>query len=245
MINKKKWFFTFGHGKSSDGRYNDVGTASHDGYAERDILRDLLKPALQKYARIAEKEGYTFHFYGYNAYRDKILNTIATDHNVVEFHMDGSTNKDMSGGHVIIHKDYQPDDYDIKFREMIRYYFGLRVNCNIAPGINGRDNLQNVNITRKRKINYRLLELGHLTNIHNYHVMKANADAIAKEIINICCEGKVILETAKDPVKEQPLYRVQVGAYSVYENAQKQLQLAKKWFPDAFIYPREEEIEEK
>ena len=30
-----------------------------------------------------------------------------------------------------------------------------------------------------------------------------------------------------------------------YENAEKQLQLAKKWFPDAFIYPREEGIEEK
>ncbi|NCC78973.1 MAG: hypothetical protein EOM07_05145 [Clostridia bacterium] len=243
MMNEKKWFFCFGHGKSQDGRYNDVGTASHDGYAERDILRDLLMPALKKYAKIAEKEGFTFHFYKYNAYRDVILKTIATDFNVVEFHMDGSVNARVAGGHVIIHKDYQPDDYDLKFREMIRNFFGLRSNTNIAPGINGRDNLQNVNIAKKRKINYRLLELGHLTNVHNYNVMKAQADKIALEIIDICCKGKVILEAP--PVKEEdkPIYRVQVGAFSVYENAERQLEIAKRHFPDAFIYPKATEPE--
>ena len=245
MLNEKKWFFCFGHGPSRDKRYNDVGAASHDGYAERDILRDLLKPALQKYAWIAEKQGYTFHIYLYNAYRDEILNTIATDHNVVEFHMDGNANKDFGGGHVIIHKDYQPDEYDLKFREMIKYFFGLRANCNIAPGINGRDNLYNVNTARKRKINYRLLELGHITHVHNYNVFKANVDKIAKEIISICCGGKVIFDEQPPKTEEKVLYRVQVGAYSKYENAEKQLQLAKKWFPDAFIYPKEQGIEEK
>lgn len=245
MLNKKKWFFCFGHGPSSDKRYNDTGAASHDGYAERDILRDLLKPALQKYAKVAEKQGHTFLFYNYNAYRDKILNTLATDNNVVEFHLDGNADKNFGGGHVIIHKDYEPDDYDLKFREMIKYYFGLRVNCNKGPGINGRSDLQNVNIARKRKINYRLLELGHITHIHNYNVFKANADKIARDIIDICCEGKVIFDPEPPITEEKPLYRVQVGAYAKPENALKQLELARKWFPDAFVYPKIEDFEEK
>lgn len=245
MLNDKKWFICFGHGKSQDGRYNDVGTASHDGYAERDILRELLKPAIVKYARIAEKQDKSFHFmvYSYNAFRDVILNTIATDYNVIECHMDGSVNRNTVGGHVIIHKDYQPDEYDLKFKEMIKYYFGLRSNTNISPGINGRDNLQNVNITKKRKINYRLLELGHLTNLHNYHVMKAKADDIAKEIINIATKGRVSFDPVPVPTKDEIIYRVQVGAFGEYTNAEKTLEIARKTFPNAFIYPKEEEAQ--
>lgn len=234
-----KWMFFFGHGPSADRRYNDVGTASFDGTAERDILRGDFQTSLKAYAKLAQNEDpkLSFMFYKYNAFRDKALSTLATDWRVVEFHMDGNVKESMKGGHVIIGKGLKPDIWDLRFRDIISDYFNLRVNT--QNGFVERDNLQNVNIAKQRKINYRLLELGHLTNRENYFMMRDHFDAVAKSIIE-ACTGQEIKPKVAAPLT--PQYKVQAGAFSIEENAQKLVeQLKKLGIKDAFYFPNEKE----
>lgn len=89
-----------------------------------------------------------------------------------------------------------------------------------------------------------LVELAFMTNLHEGTNLMGNSQfwqECAEEICKGICEmeGKTyIAKSIKDENKgeQQTIYRVQIGAYSKLENAQKQLNKAKEaGFKDAFI----------
>ncbi|NLK27264.1 MAG: N-acetylmuramoyl-L-alanine amidase [Clostridiales bacterium] len=85
-----------------------------------------------------------------------------------------------------------------------------------------------------------LVELAFMTNLHEATNLMGNADfwqECAEEICKGFCEmeGKTYIAKTKND-KPKTIYRVQIGAYSKLENAQKQLDKAKDaGFKDAFI----------
>lgn len=89
-----------------------------------------------------------------------------------------------------------------------------------------------------------LVELAFMTNLHEATNLMGNAEywqECAEEICKGFCEmeGKTYIpktSSKDDDSGKTPIYRVQIGAYSKLENAQKQLQKAKEaGFKDAFI----------
>ena len=230
-----RYMFLFGHGKSKDGKYNDVGAASPDGVAERDLVRAGLRDSLIKFSKQSKHE---IAFYDGNAYRDRFLDYMDPTYSVIELHMDGSTKKDFGGGHVIIHADLTPDDMDKRLAAVIKMFFGWRLNDKLT-GINGRRDLQNPNLAKRHGINYRLLELGHITNPTNYQTMKTEYDYIAKAILQA-----VTQESFADPAdmkEEDTLYKIQAGAFRNYDNAVAALHKLTQAGFEAFIYPNKEE----
>lgn len=107
---------------------------------------------------------------------------------VIELHMDASKNELVKGGHAIIYISYNPDDLDKRLVKTIDECFGI-VPYLRPSGISKRNNLLNLNVAAKRGINYRLLELGFITNADNRKAvtgkqLKVTARKLAEAITN-------------------------------------------------------------
>ena len=193
-----KYIILIGHGPSKDKKYNDVG-ASGFGDNERDMLRGNFLTSLRKYCGLMDHD---FTIYPYNAYRDQYIKTLQGRQNILEIHMDGNLNKSFKGGHVIIHQDYAADPSDLRLAQVIKKYFGWRVNLNKGNGINGRDNLQNVNHAKTYGHNYRLVELGHISNPENHETMSTEYDNLAREILEAWTGTKIkqVCPTCGQPI---------------------------------------------
>lgn len=159
-----------GHGRSRNGSW-DPG-ANGNGTTEADWLRGAFLQSLKKYA------GNEIDFYEQNMFANRDADRIKGYKDIVELHLDAASAA-AKGGHVIIYKGYQPDDMDRRLGETINKHFGLRG----GKMFDGRNNLYNLNAFAKRKISYRLLELGFITNKQNMDHFKANCDVIAKELV--------------------------------------------------------------
>lgn len=172
----------YGHGG------NDPG-ASANGLNERDFYRSTLDPYLQKWAKLSKRN---VVFYSGNAYQTKYLNTIdPAKYEVLELHLDAASAA-ATGGHVIIHGDYQPDDQDKRLADLIKRIFG----CRGGKCFDGRRDLQNPNIARARGINYRLIELCFVTNPNDVAKLKANLDRVAKGVVE-AMTGETLVAPAK------------------------------------------------
>ena len=181
-----KILFIYGHGG------NDPG-AGANGINERDFFRSTLHPHLVKWANLSDR---SIEFYTGNAYQTRHLDKIDPKaYDVCELHLDGSSSATATGGHVIIHADYVPDDQDKRLMALIERFFG----CRGGKCFNGRRDLQNTNIARHRGINYRLAELCFVSNANDVKKLLANLDAVAKGIIEAMTG-----ETLKDPIKPKP-----------------------------------------
>ena len=181
----KQIMIIYGHGG------NDPG-AGANGINERDFFRKTLHPFLWKWA---EKSEHLIEFYTGNAYQTRHLDKIdPKKYDVVELHLDAASAA-ATGGHVIIHADYVPDEQDKRLMALIERLFG----CRGGKCFDGRRDLQNPNIARARGINYRLVELCFVTNANDVKKLLASLDEVAKGIIEAMTG-----ESLKEPIKPQP-----------------------------------------
>ena len=221
-----------GHGKQKNGKY-DSGATGYISKGEHWYMENILFPTMKKYI----PNGHTISWItSYNVYSYGDLVNLAkkygNDTIVSEFHYDAASATSAKGGHVIIHKEFSPDDIDKKLVKALGDTIGLNTGYvhRGIKGLSGRDDLANVNRARMGGINYRLLEIGFGTNYHDSQYMMNNVDDLAKALV------KAYFGKIKDSTPQNDLYRVQVGAFKDKNNAQKQLEeLKKKGYNDAFI----------
>lgn len=163
-----------GHG------YNDVGAVGNNTN-ERDFIRKYITPNV---ARHIKDMGHTVEIYnpkwdmfqdtraGYGVYRYRGQNI-----KIVEFHLD-SAGAGATGGHVIISKGLKADKTDQDISKAIEKHVGLRG----GVGIHGRNDLLNLNVCRELGLNYRLVELGFITNANDMRKIRNNLTSYTRDI---------------------------------------------------------------
>lgn len=169
----------FGHGNG------DPGCVSGQ-FTEADMVRKL-KPYLQRWASEANLK---IAFYMDNLYQHAADMKKYADWIVVEIHMDAA-GKPQQGGHLIIHRDYQPDAIDDNLIMVIKNHFGLVTRNEL--GLSKRDDLLNLNNARNWGINYRLMELFFLAEATDRGYYLENLDLISKHLIEAVV-GKAIAD---------------------------------------------------
>ncbi|ERF48753.1 hypothetical protein N039_12375 [Staphylococcus sp. EGD-HP3] len=180
----KKILIVSGHG------YADVGAVGN-GTNERDFIRKYIAPNVQKYLKQA---GHTVNLYGgskqdQNMYTDTAYGERLGDTKnygmywvkqqkydvVVELHLDAA-GASASGGHVIISNQWPADKIDKDINNCLKATVGT------IRGINPRNDLLNANVSGRLNINYRLVEMGFITNKKDMDYLKKNYDKFSKEL---------------------------------------------------------------
>lgn len=180
----KKILIASGHG------YNDPGAVGN-GTNERDFIRKYIAPNVQKYLKQA---GHTVELYGgskqdQNLYTDTAYGERVGDtknygmywvHNqkydvVVELHLDAAS-ASATGGHVIISNHWPADKIDKDINNCLKATVGT------IRGIDPRNDLLNANVAGRLGTNYRLVEMGFITNKKDMNYLKKNYDKFSKEL---------------------------------------------------------------
>ncbi|MDW3910627.1 N-acetylmuramoyl-L-alanine amidase [Staphylococcus saprophyticus] len=180
----KKILIASGHG------YSDGG-AEGNGTNERDFIRKYIAPNVQKYLKQA---GHTVDLYGgskqdQNLYTDTAYGERIGDnknygmywvHNqkydvVVELHLDAAS-ASATGGHVIISNHWPADKIDKDINNCLKTTVGT------IRGIDPRNDLLNANVAGRLGTNYRLVEMGFITNKKDMNYLKKNYDKFSKEL---------------------------------------------------------------
>ncbi|MBO8751165.1 N-acetylmuramoyl-L-alanine amidase, partial [Staphylococcus aureus] len=94
---------------------------------------------------------------------------------VLEIHLDAA-GENASGGHVIISSQFNADTIDKSIQDVIKNNLGQ------IRGVTPRNDLLNVNVSAEININYRLSELGFITNKKDMDWIKKNYDLYSKLI---------------------------------------------------------------
>lgn len=201
------YLIVYGHGAGDPG-------AGGDGTNERDFTRKILHPFVKKWA---DRSKHTFVFYDISGNKDLyqdtargwgLYNMTSKQYDsVTEIHLDAASSS-ATGGHVIINSKYNPDKYDLALAQIINKIVGWWGSVKNKRGVNGRNNLLNCNVAARRGINYRLMELGFITNKTDMSKIRNNLDAYAKGIV----EG-ITGETLAADVKSKPEYHKTRGWY--------------------------------
>lgn len=180
----KKILIASGHG------YNDPGAVGN-GTNERDFIRKYIAPNVQKYLKQA---GHTVDLYGgskqdQNLYTDTAYGERIGDnknygmywvHNqkydvVVELHLDAAS-ASATGGHVIISNHWPADKIDKDINNCLKATVGT------IRGVDPRNDLLNANVAGRLGTNYRLVEMGFITNKKDMNYLKKNYDKFSKEL---------------------------------------------------------------
>lgn len=180
----KKILIASGHG------YADVGAVGN-GTNERDFIRKYIAPNVQKYLKQA---GHTVDLYGgskqnQNLYTDTAYGERIGNHKdygmywvhkqkydiVVELHLDAA-GASASGGHVIISNQWPADKVDKDINNCLKATVGT------IRGIDPRNDLLNANVAGRLGTNYRLVEMGFITNKKDMNYLKKNYDKFSKEL---------------------------------------------------------------
>lgn len=190
-----------GHGENKNGSFDPgamgIITKGEHKYYEQDFF-----PAVKKFL---PPNSNVILFSEHNVYDYKdlvyLVNKYGKDTIVVEMHYDAGVSA-ASGGHVIVHKNYAPDAFDLKIRNVIKKHIGVRYNHKGEQGISGRDNLYNCNVAANNGINYRLVELGFGTNVNDSTKMVKGIEAIAKDFVEalVGSTNNVTTENKDTPV---------------------------------------------
>ena len=56
---------------------------------------------------------------------------------VIEMHYDAAGSESANGGHVIVHSNYEPDQLDLKLRDVIKKHIGVRYTHKGHSGVSG------------------------------------------------------------------------------------------------------------
>src|SRR5699024_4444981 len=193
-----------GHG------YNDTGAVGY-GTNERDFIRKNIVPNVAKYLRNA---GHEVAIYGGSkqgqdmfqdtVYGQKMGNTKdyglywvkSQKYNVVvEFHLD-SAGASASGGHVIKNA-YSADSIDKGLQQALEDTVGT------IRGITTRKDLLHCNLAYDLNLNYRLIELGFITNKHDMDYISKNLSSFTKKLAS-AINGKAIGGAPASKPKPKP-----------------------------------------
>lgn len=230
-----KFLLIAGHGHNLNNRTFDPGATGFIKKGEHNYFVEDLFPNM---LAVMHKDDVTNTYFQteYNVYSHNNIAYLTKQvgaNVVIEFHFDATSNSNARGGHVIIYKDFKPDQLDLKIRDVIAKHVGLAYPVHMnEKGISGRNDLRNINNTANAGINYRLLELGFGTNKTDADIMVKDVKHIARSMVQ-AIYGRVKEETSKPTTKE--LYRVQVGAYANKDNAIKKEAELKKLGQDTYI----------
>lgn len=157
-----------GHGHGDNGAYGS-------GYCEAERVRSLCA-TIKNYGG----DNVIYHDPSHDYYAEDLFKTlnIASDDVILECHMDGWSDPNTRGGHVIIWHDYEPDNYDTALANFIHSFWPGR-----AHGIYYRDDLKNCGIAAQKGWNYRLAEFGFITCPDDIKKFNDNLDYIAKKVL--------------------------------------------------------------
>ena len=202
-----KLFVIPGHGAGDNG-------ACENGFKEAERVRALAQ-------RIKDFGGdnVTLADFSVDAYKSNTIGKglVPKDHIVVELHLDSSTVKTAKGGHIIIHKNFEADNYDKALAKMISEMFPGR-----SEKIVGRTDLANVNRAADKGYNYRLIECCFISNADDIKKFNANIDNLAKKFLT-CFEIKVkSVETTTNVYRVRKTWKdagSQIGAYKKLASA--------------------------
>lgn len=175
-----------GHGAGDPG-------ACGNGYSEAERVRALAQ-------RIKDFGGESVELADFdrNYYEDGGINYMWFDENtkVIELHMDAAT-PSARGGHVIICDQFEPDEYDIALEQLIVGMFPGR-----SITISRRGDLANPNRAANRGVNYRLVELGFITNAQDVATFNARMDELAQGIVDAMGGSVYTKDVAPSPAPE-------------------------------------------
>ena len=178
----KKHLLIAGHG------YSDPG-AHGNGENERDFIRREVIKRVAKYINATKGHKAEMYNLDWNMFADTAAgqrqnksygmykyntNSFAS---MTEFHLDAASSS-ATGGHVIITNRFNADAIDKRLGEAIKKYVGLRGGMAISK----RNDLLQVNVAADRNINYRLVELGFITNKKDMDNIKKNIEAYCKAL---------------------------------------------------------------
>ena len=187
-----------GHGKNANGSF-DPGATGFITKGEHKYYVENFFPAVRKY--LPDGHGVVL-FSEYNVYDRSNLVALANkygkDTRVIEMHYDAAGSESANGGHVIVHSNYEPDQLDLKLRDVIKKHIGVRYTHKGHSGVSGRNELRNCNLAANGNVNYRLIELGFGTNRKDADVMLTTVDALAKDFVLAIC-GTVKIEPKPAP----------------------------------------------
>lgn len=204
--------FVAGHGYKPDGTF-DTGATGYIARGEHKYMEDIFFPAIKNAlpggANVAFYSDHDCYSYG------DIVNQAAkygSDTIVVECHYDAANSSSATGGHVIVYKGFEPDEYDIKLRDALAETIGVfPYNHKGYKGISGRDDLANANRTANSGTNWRLIELGFGTNPDDADYLMNHADELAAAIVK-----HLLGSTSGATAEKQP-----TGWISKIENGKK------------------------
>lgn len=181
-VKKMKIMLVSGHG------YSDPGAVGN-GTNERDFIREKIVDKVAKYLKVAG-HNVTIYSKDQDMYQDTAYGENRSDRDkygifwvkkqgydvVVEFHLDASANAEVDGGHVVIGAGLAPDKIDNAIQAAIDKH------VDEVYGISKRDDLAHPRIAKAIGLNYRLVELGFITNKGDIDYMKKNGEAFCKDI---------------------------------------------------------------
>jgi hypothetical protein len=186
-----KLYVISGHGAGDNG-------ACKNGFKEAERVRALAQ-------KIKDFGGDNVVLYDFasNASKSNVIGNglVPKGYKILELHLDSSPNKSAKGGHVIIHKKFNADNYDNALAKMISDMFPGR-----SQTIAKRSDLANVNRAANMGYNYRLLECCFISNAEDIKKFNANIDELAKKILS--CFGistaptlKTLSQVAKEVIQ--------------------------------------------
>ncbi|GGA99536.1 N-acetylmuramoyl-L-alanine amidase [Macrococcus hajekii] len=196
--NKMKIMLVSGHG------YHDPGAVGN-GTNERDFIREQIVDRVAKYLKIAGHD-VTLYSKSQDMYQDTAYGENRPDRDkygifwvkkqgydaVIEFHLDASANPEVDGGHVVIGAGLVPDNIDTGIQAAIDKH------VDVVYSISKRDDLAHPRIAKAIGLNYRLVELGFITNKGDMDYMKQHGEEFCKDIAD-AINGKEIIVPGELP----------------------------------------------
>lgn len=175
-----------GHGETHKGSGFDPGATGYIPKGEHKFMEENLFPAMKKYTKDS-KDTFIFHT-AYKVLDKGNLKALADQHNadtVTEYHYDSLVGSSASGGHVIIHEDFQPDELDLRIRDVIEKMVGIRYSHKGHKGISGRpsNEIGMVRMAKNGGVNFRLPELGFGSNKRDADIMMNKVDEYARRLV--------------------------------------------------------------
>lgn len=177
-----------GHGAGDSG-------AVGNGYSECDLARSLATRLRMHGGSDVILADFARDYYADNGISK--LDLPVDDTQIIELHLDSSSNPSARGGHVIIKEGYLPDDYD---RALANFISGF------APGraepIVRRGDLANPRRAARRGYAYRLLECCFITNALDVEAFTTHIDDLARGILS--CFGIGAQPETSEPDLPEP-----------------------------------------
>lgn len=213
-----KLFIICGHGAGDSG-------ACGNGYTEAERVRALGK-------RMKDLGGDSVILGDINRdyYQDNGISNlnISKDCQILELHLDSSSNTSACGGHVIIKAGYQPDSYDNAVANFISGVFPGRSSIIVT-----KNNLANINRAAAKGYPYRLLECCFISNPDDIQRFNNQLDELAIGLLGCFGIGVSSQPTVSKPQNEPP--KVEKPSTKPYDPwvAELQKELNKQGFRDS------------